>query len=166
MDRRPARPSPAPLRAERPPSWRCFRPGGRSALRRIRERASDDQAGKAAAGAEIGPNPRLRRQLQKLQRIGDMAGPERRLGDGAIRLMRCCQSSRSATKRSSRSAVSRETGVSARPGRSAQVRRASGGGANSDAACGPRLCGIMPRCVGLSALRGADGPRAASMPPA
>ena len=54
--------------------------------RRIRQRAGDHQAGKPAAGAEIGPDPRLGRQSEKLQRIGDMARPELGSVDGAIRV--------------------------------------------------------------------------------
>ena len=42
-----------------------------------------DQAGKAAAGAEIDPGPRLGRQIEELERIGDVARPE--LRDGRAR---------------------------------------------------------------------------------
>ena len=44
-------------------------------LRRVRQCAGDRHAGKASPGAEIGPDPRMRRQREDLQRIGDMAGP-------------------------------------------------------------------------------------------
>ena len=55
--------------------WTC-RPGC------VRQRAGDDQPGKSSAGAEIDPDSCFWRQIQKLQRIGDVPGPNHRLGRG------------------------------------------------------------------------------------
>ena len=41
-------------------------------------RVGNSDAGKSAATAEIDPGPALRRQVEKLQRISDMAGPQGR----------------------------------------------------------------------------------------
>ena len=44
--------------------------------RRLRQRAGQHHAGKAAAAAEVDPDLRRRGEVQELQRIGDVAGPE------------------------------------------------------------------------------------------
>ena len=42
----------------------------------LRQRASDDDAGEAAAGTEIDPAFGLRRERQELKRVGDVPGPD------------------------------------------------------------------------------------------
>ena len=49
---------------------------------RVRERAGDHQAGEAGAAAEVDPGPGVRREVEKLERVGDVPGPE--LGDGGM----------------------------------------------------------------------------------
>jgi hypothetical protein len=41
-----------------------------------RQRASDDQAGKSAARTEVDPNPGVRGEVEKLERIGDVPHPQ------------------------------------------------------------------------------------------
>ena len=48
--------------------------------RHIRQRAGDDHTRKPGSRAEIDPDSRLRRQRQKLKRIGDVTGPQFWLG--------------------------------------------------------------------------------------
>ena len=92
----------------------------------IGQRAGNHHARKPAAGAEIGPDPRVGRQREKLQQIGHMAGPQRRLRSRTRSGSFAAASARSvATKRSSRCSVSRETGVSAGRGRGQPKARGS-----------------------------------------
>ena len=76
------------------------------------ERAGNRDAGEAGPRAEIGPDQRLRRQRQELQRIGDVPRPNAGSVEAATRFSFCCRSSSSSTNFSRRSSVSRETGVS------------------------------------------------------
>ena len=46
--------------------------------RDVGQRAGDHQPGKSGAGAEIDPDFGLRGEVEKLQRIGDMPGPDLR----------------------------------------------------------------------------------------
>ena len=46
----------------------------------ISERDRDHEAGESTTGPEVGPNPCLRRKIEKLKRIRDVARPQ--VGDG------------------------------------------------------------------------------------
>ena len=41
-----------------------------------RERARNHEAGESSAGAEIDPDPRIRREIDELERVGDVARPQ------------------------------------------------------------------------------------------
>src|SRR3569833_4032092 len=48
----------------------------------ISQRASEDDAGKTTAAAEIDPDPGIGFQVEQLERVCDMPGPELRLSRG------------------------------------------------------------------------------------
>ena len=145
---------PSPPRAGRPLSCRCFRPD-----------APVHPAVSASAQAITSPgNPppeprsaqtsRLRRQRQKLKRVGDMPRPKRRERGAAIRLMRCCHVQQQ-RRQSDRAAPMFHVKQASAPARALRSAARSGDRATSR---------ISRRR--LPAAAGADAPPAASAPPA
>ena len=78
-----------------------------------RKRAGEDDTGKAAAAAEIDPGSCMRRELEKLQGIGDVAGPELRQRRRRDEIGFCLPLEQQLDVGVEPRLVSRETGVSA-----------------------------------------------------
>ena len=106
--------------------------------RRLRERAGDHQARETRPRAEIGPNARLRRQRQELQRVGDMARPQHRY--------------RSTARSGSSAAASQQARQSGRDGRLFHVKQASAPAPARDLPTRLPACAIMPRRGGACGL--------------
>ena len=78
------------------------------------ERTGDRDPRETAARTQISPHPGLGRQIQELERIGNMAGPQRGKRRWRDEIEFALPAQELSTKISSRASVSRETGTSAR----------------------------------------------------
>ena len=162
----PARQWPASLREETRLSFRCFRQGAprhrvylqahrRSRCPEIRHRHPGRPICRASGASGRSCNE------SATCRVQTAASLERE-----IKFIRRCQSNSVATKRSRRSTVSRETGVSssARSRSAERSSSASWGRAGRGCRPSPPSAGVMPRRGWTSGLSAADVPPTASTP--